>query len=67
MAFYGSIKMQNEGETGSLFSVISQKTRTSIMCLCFTLPLSRDINYPQTAQLGDRAVSYHVECRTVKA
>lgn len=66
MAFYGSIKMQNEGETGSLVSVISQKPEL-VLCVCFTLPLSRDINYPQTAQLGDRAVSCHVECRTVKA
>lgn len=31
------------------------------MHLYYILPLSKDINYPQTAQLGDRAESCHVE------
>lgn len=31
------------------------------MDLYYILPLSKDINYPQTAQLGDKAVSCHVE------
>lgn len=60
--------MQNEGEMGSLFfPVTSPKKQNEYYAFVFILPLSRDINYPQTAQVGDGAVSYHVERRAVKA